>query len=225
MVILSERLWHTRFGGDPELAGKTVTVDGVTCEVAGVAPDSFRPPADEQLHPLVQLGPRIDVWKPAAFAAIARVDPEVPPANLRTMDQVAGRSLAQRRFQVLLVLLFAGGALLLAGLGIYGVVSYTVTRRTNEFGIRLALGAGAPALYRMVLAQGMTPVALGLAAGLAGALAAGRALAGLLFEVKPADPVTFAAVAMVLAAVALAACMRPAIRAARTDPLSALRYE
>ncbi len=174
---------------------------------------------------VLRTGPPPAALAPAVRAAIAKVDPQVPPANLRTMDQVVGQSLAQRRFQMLLVLLFAGGALLLAGLGIYGVVSYTVTQRTNEFGIRLALGAGTPALYRMVLAQGLAPVALGLAAGLAGALAVGRALAGLLFEVNPADPATFAAVAAVLAAVAVVACPKPAVRAARTDPLSALRYE
>jgi putative ABC transport system permease protein len=126
---------------------------------------------------------------------------------------------------MLLVLLFAASALLLASLGIYGVVSYTVAQRTNEIGIRVALGAHTAAVYRMVLRQGLTPVVLGLVAGVAGALALGRLLTSLLFEVSPADPLTIGAVIAALASVAAFACTVPALRAARVDPMSALRYE
>ena len=134
-------------------------------------------------------------------------------------------SLAQRRFQMLLVSAFAGTALLLAALGIYGVVSYSVTRRRNEMGVRMALGAEARNLYAMVIRQAMTPVVLGLVVGIAGALAIGRVLVSLLYEVGPRDPAVIVGVAGVLLAVALAACFFPARRAAGASPLEAIRYE
>jgi putative ABC transport system permease protein len=159
---------------------------------------------------------RSEIWK---------VDPEIPLQRIRTMEDVISEAAAPRRFQMLLVLLFAASALLLASLGIYGVVSYTVAQRTNEIGIRVALGAHTAAVYRMVLRQGLTPVVLGLVAGVAGALALGRLLTSLLFEVSPADPLTIGAVIAALASVAAFACTVPALRAARVDPMSALRYE
>ena len=141
------------------------------------------------------------------------------------MQEVLDQSVAQRRFQMRLAAVFAATALLLATLGIYGVVSYSVARRTNEMGIRIALGAQAHQLYRMVLRQAMTPVVLGLVAGLAGAVAAGRVLASLLYQVSPRDPELFAAAALLLAAVGVAASFLPARRAVRMDPLTALRDE
>jgi putative ABC transport system permease protein len=159
---------------------------------------------------------RSEIWK---------VDPEIPLQRIRTMEDVISEAAAPRRFQMLLVLLFAASALLLASLGIYGVVSYTVAQRTNEIGIRVALGAHTAAVYRMVLRQGLTPVVLGLVAGVAGALALGRLLTSLLFEVSPADPLTIGAVIVALASVAAFACTVPALRATRVDPMSALRYE
>jgi predicted permease len=159
---------------------------------------------------------RSEIWK---------VDPEIPLQRIRTMEDVISEAAAPRRFQMLLVLLFAASALLLASLGIYGVVSYTVAQRTNEIGIRVALGAYTAAVYRMVLRQGLTPVVVGLLAGVAGALALGRLLTSLLFEVSPADPLTIGAVIVALASVAAFACTVPALRATRVDPMSALRYE
>jgi predicted permease len=161
----------------------------------------------------------------ALRSEIWRVDPEIPVQRMRTMDEVISEAAAPRRFQMLLVLLFAASALLLASLGIYGVVSYTVAQRTNEIGIRVALGAHTPAVYRMVLRQGLTPVIVGLLAGVAGALALGRLLTSLLFEVSPADPLTISAVIVALASVAAFACTVPALRATRVDPMTALRYE
>jgi putative ABC transport system permease protein len=124
-----------------------------------------------------------------------------------------------------LVLIFAGVALALASLGIFGVVSYTTAQRRGEMGVRMALGASMHNVCGLVVRQGLAPVLAGLAVGIAGALATGRALAGLLFGVSASDPLTLSAVAGLLLAVAAAACYIPAFRAGRADPLSALRYE
>ena len=161
----------------------------------------------------------------AVRGAVWGIDSDVPVPEIRTMQEVVNASVAQRRFQMALVAAFALAALLLTSVGIYGVVSYTVARRRNEIGIRMALGARAADVRGMVLQQGMVPVTAGLAVGLAGALALGRLLESLLYQVKPADPPILAAVMAVLGAVALAACWMPAHRATHTDPIPALRYE
>ncbi len=161
----------------------------------------------------------------AMRAAVRAVDPDVPSPELHTMQEVLAESLAQRHFQMLLISAFAGTALLLAALGIYGMVSYSVTRRRNEFGVRMALGARAEDLYVMLMRQTMKPVVIGLIAGVLGSLAGERVLASLLYEVRPGDPRIIAAVAAVLLTVALAACFVPARRSARVSPLEALRKE
>jgi ABC-type antimicrobial peptide transport system permease subunit len=157
--------------------------------------------------------------------AIHHVDADVPVPEMQTLQEVMSDSVAQRRFQTMLVMLFAAAALALAGFGIYGVVSYSVTRRRTEMGIRMALGAGTGGLQRMVLWQGIRPVVAGLAAGIAGALAAGRLLSSLLFEVSARDPLTIGVVALVLLAVSVVAALAPARRATRVDPMKALRFE
>lgn len=167
---------------------------------------------------------------PAAVApevrrAIWSIDPNVPVPAMESMGAIVAKSVAPRRFQMLLVALFAAAALLLACLGIYGVVSYSVARRTQEMGVRVALGARPADLYGMVFWQGLLPVIIGLAAGLLGALALGRALASLLFEVQPGDPAALAAAAIILLAVAAAACWGPARQAVRANPVTALRIE
>lgn len=161
----------------------------------------------------------------AARAAIQKADPEMPVPEFRTMDQVLAASVAARHFQLTLVLLFGAVALLLACLGIYGVVSYSAAQRTGEMGIRAALGAQRSTLLRMVMAQGMAPVAAGILGGVAAAVAMGRLLANLLFGVGIADPFTLAGVVVVLALAGLAACYAPARRVARIDPAEALRHE
>jgi predicted permease len=161
----------------------------------------------------------------AVRAEIRRLDPEMPVPQFLSMDEIVSASVAQRRFQLTLVLLFAAIALGLASLGIYGVVSYSVAQRRGEMGIRMALGATGSDLRGLVLRQGLAPVVIGLAAGLAGALAIGRVLGGLLFGVSSTDPLTMSVVAAVLLAVGAAACYVPALRATRSDPLVALRYE
>jgi putative ABC transport system permease protein len=166
-----------------------------------------------------------DVVTGAIREAIARLDPAVPIFEVRTMESVLAEQLAQPRFSSMLLGAFAGIALTLAAVGIYGLVAYTVSRRTREIGLRMALGAARTDVLRMVVRQGMTLVAVGLAVGLALALALSRVLGSLLYEVSAWDPATFAAVAVVLLAIALVASWIPARRATRVDPLAALRYE
>jgi len=156
---------------------------------------------------------------------IRELDPQLALPAFRTMDDVVTNSLEQRRFQLALVLLFAAGGMLLASLGIYGVVSYSVAQRTNEMGIRLALGALPGDIRRLVIAQGFTPVLVGLGIGVFGSVGVGRVLGTLLFGVRPSDPLTLAVVIAVFVVVALAAMCVPAQRAIRVDPLQTLRQD
>ena len=162
---------------------------------------------------------------PALRAAVRQLDPEMPAPVIRTMEERMAESVAPRRFQMTLVLLFGAAALLLASLGIYGVVAYSVGQRTSEMGIRMALGAQPGSISGMVLRQGMAPVLAGLAVGVAGSLALGQLLGSLLFGVKATDPATIAGVATMLAVVAAVASWVPARRATRIDPAVALRGE
>ncbi len=161
----------------------------------------------------------------AVREAVWSVDSQLPVSDIETMEQIESRSLSQRRFQFALLALFAGSALLLAALGTYGVLAFSVARRTNEIGIRMALGAQPENILSMVIRRGLVPVGLGLAAGVAGALALGRLLSGLLFAVSPYDWRTILGVIVLTLICALAACWIPARRATRVDPLVALRYE
>jgi ABC-type antimicrobial peptide transport system permease subunit len=162
---------------------------------------------------------------PEVRRALAQTDPSLPLFSVRTMDQVIGENAQSQKFLSLLVGSFAGLAVLLAAVGIYGVLSYAVTERTREIGIRMSLGASRGRVLAQVILEGMRLAAVGFAVGIAGALAAGRILASLLHEVKPRDPVIFAVTAGFLALVALVACYLPARRAAGLDPATALRYE
>ncbi len=154
---------------------------------------------------------------------VQAVDPNVPVYAVRTMEDVIARSMAERRFALQILGFFAGVALLLAAIGIYGVMAYTFSQRKHEIGIRMALGAQPRDILRMALREGMTLVAVGLGSGLVGALILTRFLRSLLYAVSPNDPLTFAALPALLAAVALLACLVPARRATQTDPLVALR--
>ena len=156
---------------------------------------------------------------------VQSVNPELPVFGAQTLDDALSASLSVRRFSMKMIGLFALTALLLAGLGIYGVISYIVNERTHEIGIRLALGAQRGNILRMVLRQGLGLAIAGAAVGLACALIVSHLMAGLLYGVRPTDPLTFAGVALLLIGVALVACYVPARRAIRVDPLVALRYE
>jgi putative ABC transport system permease protein len=161
----------------------------------------------------------------AVQGAVHAVDKNQPVADLQLLDQVKSDTVSSDRMQTMLLALFAGLALLLAAIGIYGVISYSVTQRTHELGIRAALGASRASLLAMVIRRGMKLTLAGLAIGLAGAMALTRLLGSLLFGMSPRDPITMIVVAAVLSSVALLACYIPARRAASVDPMVALRYE
>ncbi|HTQ84804.1 MAG TPA: ABC transporter permease [Candidatus Solibacter sp.] len=161
----------------------------------------------------------------AVRGAVKSQDSELPIGPVHTMDQVVADSVAMPRFRTVLLLLFAGFAVALAVVGLYGVMSYTVTQRTREIGIRMVLGAQRRSVYRLVVGQGMLLVGAGLVAGLLAALGLARLLQRFLFGVTATDPLTFLAVSFLLAAVAACACFSPAYRASRVDPLVSIRYE
>ncbi|HTJ87598.1 MAG TPA: ABC transporter permease [Terriglobales bacterium] len=228
----------------------TLTFFGTVREVVGVVGDvksdgldQNRPPAMLYV-PLGQLSaPSAGGWrsfsmtlvvrssaKPASLVsavsnAVHDVDRNIPVRNVLTMDELVTTSLSQQRFNLMLLSAFAVLALILAAIGIYSVLSYSVRRRVQEIGIRLALGARISDVLRMIVIEGMRPTLLGVTIGIVGALALGQVMSSLVYGVKPTDPLTFLAVAMVLAVVALSATIIPAYRAARVDPMVALRYE
>jgi predicted permease len=160
----------------------------------------------------------------AARQIVRELDPEIPP-KFATLDQVVSGSVQGRRFNVTLLGVFAGTALLLALAGMYGVMAYSVTRRTNEIGVRMALGASRTKILRLVLEQGLMTAAIGIAVGIVASVAVTRTISSLLFGLSAMDPVTFVGVGLLLAAVALLASYIPARRAAKVDPMVALRYE
>jgi len=167
---------------------------------------------------------------PHSVAAAARrevhsLDHDLPVFEIRTMDEIIGRSAQNREFSVMLLGLFAALALVLAAVGLYGVLSYVVSQRAGEIGIRMALGAQSSEVRRLVLVQGMKPALAGIGVGLVGAAFGTQLLRSLLFDVSPGDPLTFVTVPLVLLAVAVMACLIPATRATRIDPTMALRRE
>lgn len=156
---------------------------------------------------------------------VVSVDKDQPIADISTGDQLMAEAVAQPQLRTLLLSLFAGLALVLASLGIYGVMSNTVAQRTHEIGVRMALGAGQGSVLKLVLSNGMQLTLLGIVLGTAGAFALTRLMKGFLFHVTPTDPATFVEVALFLFFVALLASYIPARRATRVDPVIALRYE
>lgn len=240
VTIISERLAR-RLWPDLSPIGRQITRGGgQRYEVIGVAGDVR---ANPDQSPVAMIYRPYWEWAPRSVTLVARsagdprmvgnamrasirsVDPDVPVPAMRTMREILDQSVAQRRFQTLLAVAFGTTALLLAALGIYGVISYSVARRTNEIGIRMALGARPWHLLRMVIGQGMVPVAVGLAFGIAASLAAGRVVSNLLYGVTARDPGTIAAASALVVMISVAACWAPARRATKVDPLQTLRYE
>jgi putative ABC transport system permease protein len=220
---------------DDQTFGWLRTIVGVVGDVRGhavsepAAPAVFVPHAQ---HPDVFVPSLIvrSSLPPDAIAGVIReriatFDPQLLVQRIRPMDDVVSGALSRPRFNLLLLGSFAVLGLLLAAVGIYGVVSFLVTQRTREIGIRMALGARASDVVRLVLAEGMAPVGLGGVVGVLAALAVTRAIRSLLFGVTPLDPLSLAAAPALLAAVALVACYLPARRAVRVDPIVALREE
>jgi len=247
---LARELWPGQNPiGKPLLAGDSEAGQGVPRQVVGVAADIRemgldRPPRATVYVPQAQVTDSFNAMTNYWFAAsclvrtarplnldneirniVAAVDSEEPVARIDSMAGVLARSIAEQRFFMTLMGIFATLALVLAGGGVYGVLSYQVARRTREIGIRMALGARPRDVLRLVLNEGLRVVLVGVAIGTAAALMLTRLMASLLFGVKPTDPLTFAVVAATLVCVGLAACYVPARRATRVDPMVALRYE
>ena len=185
--------------------------------IAGFAP--------RQMNLVLEVTRPLSSLTPAIRQAVSAVDPGLPIVQLRTMEDVVGASLARQRFLSLLLGIFAGVALLLAAIGTYGVLSYMVSERQREIGIRMALGAGNGRVLRLVLRQGISIAGVGIVVGVAGALALSRITRSLLYGVDPADPLTFGVVVGLIAVVATAACLIPMRRATRVDPLAAIRAD
>ena len=153
------------------------------------------------------------------------LDPGVPVAQVLTMDELIGQSTAPRRFTMTLLAIFAAVALVLAGVGLFGLMAFLVAQGTHDIGVRMALGARRRDIFGLVVGRGMVLTSLGIAAGVVGALALTRLMSSMLFGVGARDPLTLAVTVLVLAVVALAACLIPARRAGRVDPMVALRCE
>jgi putative ABC transport system permease protein len=158
-------------------------------------------------------------------AHLRALDPDLPLGEIRTLEAAASRTAAQPRFRTFVLAGFAAVSLLLAATGLYGLLSYSVTQRVREIGVRMALGAKPRDVLRLVVGEGMTLVAIGALAGVLAALAAGRVVSALLFGVSASDPLTFGIVTAVMVIVAFCACYLPALRAARVNPMAALRSE
>jgi putative ABC transport system permease protein len=202
------------------------------------APPTMFIPSSQVPSAITALGLRLQpiTWvvrtagEPLSMSALVQreiraVDSLQPVSNIRKLEQVVGASLARQNFNMVLMGVFAGIALLLAAVGIYGVMAYSVTERTQEIGIRMALGATRGNVARMVVGQGMSLAAAGVLLGLAGAFGLTRLLSSLLYGVEPTDPATYAVVAALLVLIALLASYIPARRATKVDPMVALRYE
>jgi len=244
VMIINETLAR-RFFPDENPIGRRITMKDwgppLTGEIVGIAADVKENGLDAAIQPEIywpypqfpsnfnSLIVKTDGDLIGAVAAVKQqiwsIDSQQPIARVATMDEVLDRSVANRRFNLLLFASFAAVALLLAAIGIYGVVSYTVSQRTHEIGVRMALGAKTADVLRLILAQGLRLAVGGILIGVVGALALTRLMKDLLFGISTTDPLTFAGVALALTVIALLACFIPARRAAQVEPLRALRHE
>jgi putative ABC transport system permease protein len=245
-VVLIDQTLQRRYWANEDPLGKQISFGGrpgpnpsftIVGVVGDMKSDGFDAPTAPHIYLPVRQNPGYasvvflrSAGNPEALGESIRhevqsIDPNIPVFNTRTMDQIISRSMAERRFALQLLGIFAGVALLLAAIGIYGVMAYSFSQRTHEIGVRIALGAQRVDIFRMAVGEGMQLVAIGLAIGLVGAAALTRSVRTMLFDVSPADPITFGAISATLAAVAFLACYVPARRATRVDPLVALRDE
>jgi putative ABC transport system permease protein len=244
-VMIINQTMAKQFWPNENPIGKRVTMKNwgapLTGEIVGIVGDTKADGIAENIYPMIywpyfqfpqnfnSFVVRADGDPTRLIASIKEriwsIDRTLPISKIATMDQLISDSLARRRLNMVLLSIFATVALLLAAVGIYGVMSYSVSRRTNEMGVRIALGAQATDVMMLILKQGLTVAALGMAVGIAAALALTRLMSSLLFGVSATDPFAFGAVAIALMIVALVACYIPARRATRVDPMTALRNE
>jgi putative ABC transport system permease protein len=188
-------------------------------------PYMFQPGVNRQMDIAVRTMNDPDRLREAIRAEMRALDPGVPPYGIITVEQRLGRTVALRKLQTMLLAALAGVALILAMIGAYGVIHQSVAARTQEIGIRMALGANAGAVVKMVLASGMTPALVGLVLGLLGSFVLSRTIGTFLYETSALDPVIYVLVTVILLAVTTLACLAPARRAARFDPMMTLRHE
>jgi len=240
VVVVNESLARNYFGNEDPL-GKRIIYDGVARLIVGIVGDVKHKALDEEAKPEIYF-PMSQVTRrtmslavrasgdPMQIVAAVRgqvwsVDKDIPIYNIETMERLMARSVAPRRFNMLLLGLFALVGLALASVGLYGVMSYMVTQRTREIGVRMALGANKGDVLRLLIGEGMKLALIGALLGLGGALALTRLLKTLLFGVSATDPLTFLAIATLMIIVALLSCWIPARRAASLDPLVSLRIK
>jgi predicted permease len=238
-AVISQSFASQYFPGEDPL-GKHLRVRGHDAVIVGIVGDTRyaigETPRPMQYYPLdagvENVGTLVirSSQSPEQFALpaqriVSEMDPDLPVSDVLTMDQLLGKSTLDQGFNTTLLVAFATLSLLLAAVGLFGVISYIAVQRTNEIGIRIALGAKREDVMQMMLLDGMRPAVFGLVVGLAASLEAGRLVRDLLYEIKPLDPEVFAAVAATLLAVAMFACIVPAWRASRLDPMQALRAE
>ena len=242
-VMIISQATAKKFWGDADAIGHTLrrsakpdtafTIVGVVGDVRSTALTQESPalyyPMAARVWPLMDIVVRTDASPELSLLAIRQkvheLDAELALANVRTMDQWLSNSAAQPRLNATLLAIFAAVALVIASIGIYGVIAYSVNQRTGEIGVRMALGATPRGVLRLIVSEGMKVALIGIGTGLLGGLVLGRAVSSLVFGVPVRDPLTFTGVALALASVTLAASTIPAIRASRVDPIVALRYE
>jgi putative ABC transport system permease protein len=242
LVVIVSQTTAKRFWGDADPLGHTLhrqsdlarqyTVVGVVGDVRQAALSTETPAIyypsiglTGAMGIVVRTDPPPASLLPAARQKVHDLDPALPMSSVRTMDEWVSNNAAQPRLNAILLAMFAAVAMLIAAIGIYGVLAYSVNQRTREIGLRMALGAPRAQVLRLIVREGMTVGAIGIGAGLAGALALSRVLASLVFDVPVRDPLTYVVVAAALALVALTACVIPARKASRVDPMVALRTE
>jgi putative ABC transport system permease protein len=242
-VVVINEVMASQYWPDQDPIGKRMVTDmgpGWRA-VVGVVKSVRHMGLDDELHPELYFPVAQIPWpnltlvvrtngEPLNFVGAVRnqvqaIDKDQPISNIHTMDELLARTVSQPRFNLILLATFAGLALLLAAVGIYGVMSYLVTERTHEIGIRMALGAQTRDVLKLIVSQGLTLTLIGVAIGLISAFGLTRLMKSLLFRVSTTDPLTFAVITLLLIAMAMLACWVPARRAAKVDPLLSLRHE
>ena len=217
MVVLSERLWRTRFRSDPEVIGSSINLNGRIFKIVGVTPEQVNGSSE------------IDLYMPfsesivSALRKTIAIDPDLALADVGSYDDLINKSFTPKRLSLIIVSLFSGVALLLAAIGLYAVLSYSVSLRIREIGVRMALGAGPANILKLVTGRGLKIVGAGLIVGLLAGFIVAHLIASILYGVSANDPVALGTSVLVLGFAALLACPLPAFRATRIDPMVALR--